>query len=260
MEPIIKKGRREALQSHDMRILALVQGHYGERMVETWQRHGPEDWDVATLEIASSLPAIIEDPSAFVAADVPEADLVVSLGEHPGVTELLPDIVKIAKARTVIVPVDNRAWVPPGLAKQVERALWKMGVSVVFPVTFCTVREQDSADPLIEEFAHQFGVPAVRVETEADRVKKATVIRSAPCGSTYFVADELRGVKVQDAEEKSGLLHHNYPCLATMNVDWQFQDTLMHRAGYFTKQAVKEALKKSREEGACVCSRPYGES
>jgi hypothetical protein len=30
-----------------------------------------------------------------------------------------------------------------------------------------------------------------------------------------------------------------------MNVDWQFHDTLMHRAGYFTKQAVKQALKKS---------------
>jgi hypothetical protein len=29
-----------------------------------------------------------------------------------------------------------------------------------------------------------------------------------------------------------------------MNVDWQFNDTLMHRAGYFTKQAVNRALKK----------------
>jgi len=81
---------------------------------------------------------------------------------------------------------------------------------------------------------------------ENERVKEVRVIRSAPCGSTYFVAEALKGTKVADAEEKSGILHHNYPCLATMNVDWQFHDTLMHRAGYFTKQAVNRALKKPR--------------
>jgi hypothetical protein len=228
-----------------MKILAIVQGNYGRRMAEAWQTHGPDQWEINTLEITSSLPTMMEDPSEFLPQGIPKADLVISLGEHPGVAELLPAIVKAAEARAVIAPVDNRAWIPPGLAKQVEKDLQNMGVPVVFPVTFCALQEEDSNNPLIQEFAQHFGYPEVEIGVEADRVKEARVIRSAPCGSTYFVAEELKGTKTQDAEEKSGILHHNYPCLATMNVDWQFHDTLMHRAGYFTKQAVKQALKKS---------------
>ena len=226
-----------------MRILAVVQANYGKRMAETWQKYGPEEWSVKILEITSSLPAMMENPSEFVPKEIPEADLVISLGENPGVAELLPDIVKASGARAVIAPVDNRAWLPPGLAKQLERVLHKLGVTVLFPVTFCTLQEGDSNAPLIKEFARHFGAPEVEIEVEADRVTDVKVIRSAPCGCTYFVAEGLKGVRVMDAEEKSGLLHHNYPCLATMNVDWQFQDTLMHRAGYFTKQAVKRAIK-----------------
>jgi hypothetical protein len=226
-----------------MRILAVVQGNYGKRMVEAWQGYGPAQWEIETLEITSSLPTMMEDPSEFLPPDIPQADLVISLGEHPGVAELLPAIVKASGARAVIAPVDNRAWLPPGLAKQVGKAVQKMGVEAVFPVTFCTLGEGDSDNPLIKEFAHHFGVPEVEITAEADRVKEVRVARSAPCGSTYFVAETLTGTKVQDAEEKSGILHHNYPCLATMNVDWQFHDTLMHRAGYFTKQAVHRALK-----------------
>jgi hypothetical protein len=161
------------------------------------------------------------------------------------VAELLPAIVKASGASAVIAPVDNRAWLPPGLAKQVERALQKVGATICFPVTFCALQEKDSADPLIQEFSRFFGAPEVEIAVESDRVKEVRVVRSAPCGSTYFVAEGLKGTKVMDAEEKSGILHHNYPCLATMNVDWQFHDTLMHRAGYFTKQAVNRALKKS---------------
>jgi hypothetical protein len=227
-----------------MKILAIVQGNYGKRMAEAWQEHGPPDWTIETLEITSSLPTMMEDPSEFLPKDIPQADLVISLGEHPGVAELLPAIVKAAGARAAIVPVDNRAWLLPGLARQVENRLQKMGVPAVFPVTFCTLQEGDSDDPLITAFARSFGVPELEIAVEADRIKEARVIRSAPCGSTYFVAEGLKGINTQDAEEKSGILHHNYPCLATMNVDWQFNDTLMHRAGYFTKQAVNKALKK----------------
>jgi hypothetical protein len=228
-----------------MKILALVQGNYGKRMVEAWQGHGPAGWEIETLEITSSLPPVMEDAAQFLPPDIPKADLVISLGENAGVAELLPDIVKASGARAVIAAVDNRAWLPPGLAKQLERDFQQMGVDFVFPVTFCALREADAQDPLIKEFARLFGKPEIEIDVENERVKEVRVIRGAPCGSTYFVAEALKGTRVADAEGKSGILHHNYPCLATMNVDWQFHDTLMHRAGSFTKQAVNRALKKS---------------
>ncbi len=224
--------------------MAIVQGNYGRRMAETWQGNGPADWEIETLEITSSLPLMMEDPSEFLPDNCPKADLVISLGEHPGVAELLPAIVRASGARAVIAPVDNRAWLPPGLAQQLEKALQKMGVTIIFPATFCALQENDSHNPLIREFARSFGDPEVESTVQNDRVHEVRVIRGAPCGCTYFVAGELKGTRVMDAEQKSGILHHNYPCLATMNVDWQFHDTLMHRAGYFTKQAVNRALKK----------------
>jgi len=228
-----------------MKILAIVQGNYGKRMAEAWQKHSPAQWEVKILEITSSLPTMMEETSEYLPANIPKADLVISLGEHAGVAEFLPAIVKASGARAVIAAVDNRAWLPPGLAKQVEKALQQLGVAMISPITFCTLQEDDAQHPLIREFARAFGVPEIEIAVENNRVEQARVIRSAPCGSTYFVAEALKGTKVQDAEEKSGILHHNYPCLATMNVDWQFRDTLMHRAGYFTKQAVNRALKKS---------------
>jgi hypothetical protein len=228
-----------------MKILAIVQGNYGRRMAEAWQKYGPAHWEVEILEITSSLPTMMEEPSAFLPANIPKADLVISLGEHPGVAELLPAIIKASEASAVIAPVDNRSWLPPGLAKQVERTLQPMSVVMISPITFCTLQEDDAQHPLIKEFARAFGAPEVEITVENGRVEQARVIRSSPCGSTYFVAEGLKGTKVQDAEERSGILHHNYPCLATMTVDWQFRDTLMHRAGYFTKQAVNRALKKS---------------
>jgi hypothetical protein len=226
-----------------MKILAVIQGNYGQRMVDTWRQHGPQSWDITTLELAGPFPVVIEDPMEFLPSEIPAADLVISLGEQPGLAALLPDIVKAAGARAVIAPVDSRAWLPPGLAKQLKRTFDRMGVNAVFPVPFCSLQASDSDDPLIREFAEHFGMPVVAVEITGEQVHAVDVNQSAPCGSTYFVADGLRTVRIEDAEEQSGLLHHNYPCLATMTVDWEFQDTLMHRAGYFVKRAVHDALK-----------------
>lgn len=226
-----------------MRILALVQGHYGKRMVEIWQGHLPEGWVIASRELLANLPIMIEDPNSYLPQDIPQTDLVISLGEQPGAAELIPGVVEASGAKGVIAPVDNRAWLPPGLARQVGRTLEKKGVAFYSPVPFCSLQEGDSQDPLIREFAHHFGRPEVRCTLQGGRLAEVRVTRSAPCGSTYFVAAALVGTRLQDAEEKAGLLHHNYPCLATMVVDWEFHDTLMHRAGYFTKEAVHKGLK-----------------
>lgn len=227
-----------------MRVLGVIQGHFGERKVEAWRKYGPKGWEVLELRVKGPLPSMIEDPREYVPSDIPKADLVVSLGEEPGVAEILPEVVKASGARAVIVSVDNRAWVPPGLGKQLERTFARLGVASVFPVPFCALKESDSDDPLIKEFARFFGFPEVELEVEGERIIGGRTVRSAPCGSTYFVVENLKGERIQDAEERAGILHHNYPCLATMNIDWQFQDTLMHRAGYFVKQAVKDALRE----------------
>ncbi len=67
-----------------MKLLALVQGNYGRRMVEAWKTHGPAQWEIVSLEITTSLPQVMEDAAQFLPPEIPQADLVISLGENAG--------------------------------------------------------------------------------------------------------------------------------------------------------------------------------
>lgn len=229
-----------------MRILIAIQGYYGERIAENIQRHCPTNWKVNRFLFPTGLPAIIDDADEFLPRELPAADLLISLGEHPGVAQMIPDMVKRIGAKAVIAPADSRAWLPFGLARQIQRKLESMGVDMVYPVPFCTLTENDSPNPYIQEFARHFGRPDVDIEFYKDdrhRVAKVTVKREAPCGSTQFVADRLVGVWFREATEQAGLLHHQFPCMATMVMDREFEDTLMHRAGAMVKQTVQQSIK-----------------
>jgi hypothetical protein len=229
-----------------MRILIAVQGFYGERMVENIKRHCPANWEVNQVTFPAGLPSIIDDADEFLPHELPAADLLISLGEHPGVAQMIPDMVGRSGAKAVIAPADNRAWLPFGLARQIKQKLDSMGVDMVYPIPFCTLTENDSQNPFIREFARYFGRPDVDIEfyqNDKHRVGTVTVKREAPCGSTRFVAERLAGVWFREAVEQAGLLHHQFPCLATMAMDREFEDTLMHRAGNMLKQTVQESIK-----------------
>jgi len=242
--PAGETGKDEA--GRPMRILIAIQGYYGERMADNIKRHSPADWEVHYVMLPAGLPAIIDDAGEFLPKELPAADLLISLGEHPGVAQMIPDLVKRSGAKAVIAPADNRAWLPFGLARQIQRKLESMGVDMVYPVPFCTLTENDSRSPYIKEFARHFGKPEVDIEFYQDdkhKVGKVTVKREAPCGSTRFVAERLVGVWFREAAEQAGLLHHQFPCLATMAMDREFQDTLMHHAGNMLKQTVQQSIK-----------------
>lgn len=226
-----------------MRLLILIQGDYGKRMVDNIKEHAPKNWEVNSYTFPSSLPVVIDDPDQFLPKELPAADLLISLGEHLGVAQLIPDIVERTGAKAVIAPADNRAWLPAGLARQVENKLTAMGIEMVYPVPFCYLTQKYSSNPYILEFVRYFGRPQVTILLSGDRIKEVTISREAPCGNTWFVAKGLVGVWIGNAVEQAGLLHHQHPCLATMVIDPEFNDTLMHRAGLAIKQAVEEALK-----------------
>src|SRR4030042_3149067 len=229
-----------------MRILVAIQGHYGQRIADNIRKYGSAEWKVFSYTFAHDLPAIIDDADEFLPKELPAADLLISLGEHPGVAQMIPDMVKKSGAKAVIAPADNRVWRPPGLAKQIKRKLESMGVDMVYPVPFCTLTEKDSQSPHIKEFAKYFGKPEVDIELDKEKIKRVAVIRGAPCGCTPYVADGLVGIWEGAAVEKAGRLHHQYPCLSTMVMDQEFEDTLMHRAGLMTKLAAEKAIKSAK--------------
>ena len=56
------------------------------------------------------------------------------------------------------------------------------------------------------------------------------------------MAELLTGASVDEAIEAGGLHHHHYPCQASMGIDPQYGDTLLHVSGNIMKDALKDAL------------------
>jgi thymidylate synthase len=242
-----------------MRILAVITGDYGARHVSNIRQRNPENWDIHSYQAPVQLPLIIDYPEDYLPEELPQADLVLSFTEHKGVAELLPDIVRICGARAVIAPVDNEAWLPRGLARQLRGWLDAVGVVCATPKPLCTLTENhyrisrrewiEFDDPLIAAFARHFGQPEmeISVDPQTKEIISIKVQRDAVCGCANYVAKALEGVHVEEAEKQGGLLHHHYPCLASMGIDVDYGDTLMHISGNIIKDAISEQVKAFKE-------------
>jgi hypothetical protein len=51
------------------------------------------------------------------------------------------------------------------------------------------------------------------------------------------------GVSADEAEQTAGMLHHHYPCLASMGIDIDYSDTLLHISGNIMRDSVAEEVK-----------------
>ena len=239
-----------------MNILAIVSGEYGNRHVRNIKEHGPKDWEVNTWQTPPVFPPFIDDPEDFLPDTLPAADLILSFAEHKGAAELLPDIARITGAKSVLVAVDDEVWLPRGLDRQLHGWLEAMDVSCVTPKPLCSLTDTEYGvtrhemanydDPQIAEFARYFGKPELSLEinSESKTITGVEVKRDAVCGCARFAAEGLIGLSVDEAEEKVGLLHHHYPCLASMQKLPHFNhDTLMHVSGQILKNNVGTQVK-----------------
>jgi len=238
-----------------MKILAVISGEYGERHVSNIRVHAPQSWSIDVWQAPAVLPPVIDYPEDYLPENLPPADLILSFGEHKGVAELLPDIAQMTGARAVLAAVDNEAWLPRGLARQLNGWLERMDVACVTPKPLCSLTEADYlvarhqrveySDPLIAEFARYFGQPNLEITVNPDtrQITSTSVQRDAVCGCARYVAEKLVGLSVDDAEQESGLAHHHYPCLASMGIDADFGDTLMHISGNLLKDEVGVQVK-----------------
>jgi hypothetical protein len=243
-----------------MRILAVISGDYGKRHVENIQAHGPDSWEIHTWQAPQIFPPFIDYPEDHLPDSLPEADLVLSFAEHKSVAELLPEIARMTGAGAVLVAVDDEAWLPRGLDRQLRGWLEELDVKCATPKPLCSLTEEEYGvtphetrphhSPRIAEFARHFGKPELdlEIDPETRTITSAEVIRDAVCGCARHVARELEGVSVDKAEEKAGLAHHHYPCLASMAKLPHFNhDTLMHTSGQVLKNNVAKQVKPHKK-------------
>ncbi len=90
------------------------------------------------------------------------------------------------------------------------------------------------------EFFEKFGIPEFEVSIDSGRLEDVKVIRSALCGATFFVADKLRGVRIEEAPTKAGYFTQIYPCLASRGLRGG-----IHKAGMIHKLAIERAIRRA---------------
>ena len=203
----------------------------------------------------SDLPAFIDNPEDYMPKKLPRADICLASGLHKDLLLELPQHLKSVGVKALIAPIEDWQELPMGVRKQVEDRCEELGLECAFPKPFCTL-EPDSGKPTIARFIEetQVGRPFLEISTTTigkdEVIEYAAVRRSAPCGSTWYIARKLAGVSTKkdllyDAIAKA---HHSYPCTATMVTDPETKEPILHIGGFTIREEVDKALEKSRKQ------------
>jgi hypothetical protein len=205
------------------------------------------------LPSPSDLPAFIDFPEEHMPKNIPRADLCVASGLHKDLLLELPNHLKKAGFKGLIVPIEDFVDVPSGLVKQVEEKCRELGLESAFPKPFCSLKPSKST-PAISRFITELNVgrPSLEISTDNksghELIDSAIVRRSAPCGSTWYVARKLIGTetKTDTLHDAVAKAHHSYPCTATMGVDPETKEPILHMGGYIIREEVEKALKTAK--------------
>jgi len=238
-----------------MKIFFLYSGPFGEQIINNVSLNDPDHEISGAYEIqpdnipgiagADDLARIFEDPDRYVPEDFPAipSDLLVVLGIHGQLSDLVPPIARKLGVRSVLYPIDDRDTIPAA-KKTIEDELRDAGIATEFPEPFCSVCM--SSDPQIGDFVSRFGRPAFRVSVDpvTGVITEIEVIRDTPCGSATSIARKLLGQGVHDREALSRICYDeqhndeadNY-CLAEMDPRYP----LMQQAGDLLRDALFEA-------------------
>ncbi|RLG99896.1 thymidylate synthase [Candidatus Bathyarchaeota archaeon] len=205
------------------------------------------------LPSPSELPAFIDNPEKYMPKKIPKADLCITSGLHKDLLLELPQVVEKAGIKGLIVPVEDFVEVPSGLRKQLEEECAELGLESAFPKPFCSLEPSDDK-PTISRFVNELKVGRPKLEILTGKregyevIESVIVRRSSPCGSTWYVARKIIGIETEreilyDAIAKA---HHSYPCTATMSVDPEEKEPILHIGGFIIREEVEKALQNAK--------------
>ncbi|MET1123910.1 MAG: DUF166 family protein [Archaeoglobaceae archaeon] len=212
-----------------MKIVVVARRGTRKREIELFSRH----FDVYVHEIPAELPELIEEPEELVKLpEGVEADIVISFAAHPDVNLAVLREAARRGVKLVVFSGGSAAGSYAQLKKEGER----LGVKVIWEEICCATPAVEG----FEEFFSKFGSPEVEVELEGDKIKDVRVLRSAFCGATYFVAEKLRGARIDEAGRLAGFYTQIYPCMASRGIEGG-----IHKAARAHKSALERAIKKA---------------
>ncbi|WP_456468990.1 DUF166 domain-containing protein [Archaeoglobus sp.] len=194
-------------------------------------------FDVRVYEIPEELPELIDEPEKFLR--LPEdfdVDMIVSFAAHPDINL---ELIKQAAERGIgLIIVSGGA--KGGAFRQLREEGEKRGVRVVWEEICCATPKVD--DERYAEFFEHFGSPELEVEVEDGKIRDVKVKRAAFCGATYYVAEKIKGLSVEEAPTKAGYYTQIFPCLASRG-----HEGGIHKAARAHKRAVERALERAKK-------------
>ncbi len=204
--------------------------------------------DRVPSDVQVSSATFVDEVEENLPEDMPSScDIILAIGVDMYI-QTLPSVAEETGAEGVIVPIEDSNWYPLGILNQTKNRLEKMGVEVAYPRPFCSLqgRGRESIEEFIEDY--EIGRPSLNIDLEDGKISNIEVKVGAPCGSTDTVAEEILGDSVSfessdflDLEGDISEAHHSHPCTGDMMEDPVLSETILHRAGYLVRKAVKEA-------------------
>ena len=222
-------------------------------------------------KLGEDAPEFIEEPDEYLPKNLPSVDFILVVGIHQDLLSGLPDYLKDKGIKAVIVPIEDPKWVPAGLQTQALEEFEKNGIQAAFPKPFCSLstelneynqigfhltKERDYINKFIEFF--KIGKPIVSflLSKDGESIEDACVIQTAPCGSTYYIVQQLKAKYFKNGKsgelslnERISKAHHAYPCNASMNQDSILKDSILHVGGYLVRNAIRRELNLEEQEG-----------
>lgn len=200
--------------------------------------------DIADIiELPAILPYYLDDPVELLGGELPPHEATVAVNVHQEILLALPSLAAEAGSRVLIAPSEAPGWVSRWIRGEVRKACRKLDMGCAFPKPFCSLAP--GIHPAVDEFMEYFrlGYPRLRLELGDGYIKEAKVLRSAPCGNTYYVAFNLRGAPLNaEVAQVVAKYWHSFPCVASMEVDRDLGETILHMGGFMHYRSVQEAL------------------
>ena len=218
-------------------------GTFSQRLLDYLSSFGG---DVTATQLPDALPMIVDYPRDFLPSTVGSADVTIAVNIHQDLLVELPCVISERGGQALIAPREDPNWMRPGLVRQVASACDEMGVEWASPELFCTLEPTTS---VIAEFCrqHQVGPHKLELVISDGVVTEVEYLQGAPCGLTRWVAERLVGIEASEPlMEQAKTLHHARPCLASMNMLPDMEDTLLHKSLYLFVDRIRQALRAAQ--------------
>ena len=180
-------------------------------------------------------------------------DVLVIVGISQDILIDIPDFLEAYHIRAVIFPVEDGDWISVDQQLKLQQQLSELNIEFAFPRPFCSLEPQASKK-IINTFIEQFkiGKPVIDIGIKDGKIQKTKIIRSAPCGATFFISQYLRNEQYnvtnqQSLDEKISYALDKYPCIASRNRDPVIEGISRIKANNIATETMKKALNNAED-------------